>query len=128
MDYRSQPPLSQYPPPYSPAPVGPRFKAKNATTSMVLGVVGVVSFGLNLVCQLIGIAPFLFAMIGLIFGTVGVISVILAIIYGLKAREAIERDPRLMGREQAQAGFVLGIIGTALGTISAVSGFVITAF
>jgi len=64
----------------------------NATASLVLGILGIV------------LCP--------------IVCSVLAIVFGNQARDQIRRDPSLGGAGIAQAGFILGIVGTALyGTI-----------
>lgn len=87
------PPGYGYPPPgYAYGPVPP--KHPNATTAMVLGIVGVAG---GLMCWLpLLAAPF-------------------ATFLGRKAmREIDESRGQLQGRSEAKAGFVLGIIGSVL--------------
>lgn len=54
----------------------------------------------------------------LILGIVGLICcgicAILAIIFGKQAKDEIAANPGMQGEGQAQAGFILGIVGTAL--------------
>src|SRR5947209_3874294 len=42
---------------------------------------------------------------------------VLAVIFGLQAKTKIRQDPSLQGEGMAQAGFILGIIGLAIGAI-----------
>ena len=71
--------------------VGQRTPGK-ATAALVLGIVGI--FLCPLVCS------------------------VLAIIFGVQARNEIDANPTALGgRGQAQAGFILGIVGIALTVI-----------
>ena len=79
-------PYGQQPPPYGAV----RRTEGLAVASLVLGIVG-----LPIIC------PFL-------------IPSVLAIIFGLQARTKIRQDPSLQGEGMAQAGFIMGIVGTAL--------------
>lgn len=83
--------------PWSPPPSGypqqptyqqPGRTPGSATASLVLGIVGLV------------LCP--------------IICSVLAIMYGIRARREIERDPSLGGAGTATAGYVLGIVGLAL--------------
>jgi len=97
----SDPPDSSWnppPQPYGQQPYGqqpgygaPRRTEGLAVASLVLGVAGF------LVCP--------------------VVCSVLAIIFGVQAKNRIRQDPSLQGAGMAQAGFVLGIIGVALGAI-----------
>jgi hypothetical protein len=87
-----------YPPapndqPTNPSPYPIQPKEPQATTAMVLGIVGVAG---GMMCYL----PILVSPVALIFGR--------------KSLNAIKRQPHLGGRGEAMAGFVLGIIGTCL--------------
>jgi len=60
-----------------------------------------------------------YAIAALVLGIVslfifGVICGTLAIIFGVKARNEIDRTPGLGGRQMATAGLVLGILGVVL--------------
>jgi Domain of unknown function (DUF4190) len=62
------------------------------------------------------------AIASLVLGIVGliilpVICSTLAIIFGVMARNEIDRDPTLTGRGMAIAGLVLGIVGLVAGII-----------
>jgi hypothetical protein len=104
------PPYVQVPPPYGqvppgqyayPLPVEPPATSK-ATTAMVLGITGLV------VCP-------------------GVLSIPAWVIGHQAVREIDASQGRLGGRSQAQAGYILGIIGTvlaALGILAVVAIFV----
>jgi len=89
--YGQQPGYGQYGQPYPPQgfpPGGYAPEHPKATTSMVLGILGVVICGV--------IAPFAWRM-------------------GKQTVDEIDRsNGQLGGRGQAQAGYVLGIIGTVL--------------
>jgi hypothetical protein len=89
-----QPPAGEgwaQPQPYQPAPPAYGYVVPDhpkATTSMVLGILGIVVCGV--------IAPFAWSI-------------------GKKTRDEIDASGgRLGGRGQAQAGYVLGIVGTVL--------------
>ena len=61
-------------------------------------------------------------MASLVLGIAGfvvcpLICSVLAIIFGLQAKTKIRQDPSLQGEGMAQAGFILGIIGLAVGAI-----------
>jgi hypothetical protein len=75
----------------SPYPIQP--KEPQATTALVLGIVGVAG---GMMCYL----PILVSPVALYFGR--------------KSLNAIKQQPHLGGRGEAMAGFVLGIIGTCL--------------
>jgi len=80
------------PDPYGQQPYsGMRRTEGTAVASLVLGIAGFV------VCPLI--------------------CSVLAIVFGTQAKNKIRQDPSLQGEGMAQAGFVLGIIGLALGVI-----------
>ena len=87
-----QPPVPPQVPPYGyPAP--PRPNSSKAVTALVLGILGLVMCG-----------PF---------------TAIPAIIVGRNAtREIDESQGQLNGRGMAQAGFVLGIVGTVVGALA----------
>ena len=75
----------------SPYPIQP--KEPQATTAMVLGIIGVAG---GMMCYLpIFVSP-------------------VALFMGRKSLNAINAQPHLGGRGEAMAGFVLGIIGTCL--------------
>ena len=62
------------------------------------------------------------AVASLVLGIAGfvvcpLICSVLAIIFGQQAKNKIRQDPSLQGAGMAQAGFILGIIGVALGVI-----------
>ena len=62
------------------------------------------------------------AVASLVLGIAGfvvcpLICSVLAIIFGLQAKTKIRQDPSLQGEGMAQAGFILGIIGLAIGAI-----------
>jgi hypothetical protein len=85
-----QPPTTPGPYGYSPAP---RQNSSDAVTALVLGILGLVMCG-----------PF---------------TAIPAIIVGRKATREIDASGgRLEGRGMAQAGYVLGIVGTVLGGLA----------
>jgi hypothetical protein len=92
------PPNPPPPPPSSPyaggpATPGPPASSGNAVTALVLGILGGVMCG-----------PF---------------TAVPAIVVGRKAmREIDDAQGRLGGRGMAQAGFVLGIVGTVLGALA----------
>lgn len=68
-----------------------------ATASMVCGIVGLV---LTCLCG------------------VSIVLAVLAIVFGIQAKKQIDANPgAFTNRSQAQAGFVLGIIGMSLSTI-----------
>lgn len=95
-----QPPPPGYPVP--PVPMAPPTSGK-ATTALVLGICGLV------------ICPFVLS--------------VPAIIVGQSAKKEIDASQgRLGGRSQAQAGFILGIIGTVLGVLVALFVAVVFAF
>jgi hypothetical protein len=78
--------------PYGQQPYGAMRRTEGlAVASLVLGIAGFV------VCPLI--------------------CSVLAIIFGLQAKTKIRQDPSLQGEGMAQAGFILGIIGLAVGAI-----------
>jgi hypothetical protein len=82
------------PDPYGQPPAsygGARRTEGLAVASLVLGIAGFV------VCPLI--------------------CSILAIIFGQQAKNKIRLDPSLQGEGMAQAGFILGIIGLAVGVL-----------
>jgi hypothetical protein len=100
------PPPWQPPPPYGqqpqgyPVPVAPGTSGK-ATAALILGIFGVA------VCPLVLSVP--------------------AIIVGQSAKKEIDASQgRLGGRGQAQAGFILGIVGTVLAGLAAL--FVVAVF
>jgi hypothetical protein len=102
-DQGQQPPggFASYPPPYAPPVQGGYGQQPqnhpNATTALVLGIVGVICCALT--------APFAWVM-------------------GKKAMDEIDASGgRVGGRGNAQAGYVLGIVGTIL----LVLGIVVTA-
>jgi hypothetical protein len=80
-------PYGQQPSPYG----GVRRTEGLAVASLVLGIAGFV------VCPLI--------------------CSVLAVIFGQQAKNKIRMDPSLQGEGMAQAGFILGIIGLAVGVI-----------
>lgn len=106
-----QPPAATPPPPGPPttpagtaapqAAVAAAPKSGKAIASMVLGIVALVS----LFC-----AWLLFQVPALILG-------ILAIVFGHLAKQEIAENPELEGEGQAKAGFVMGIVATALAGI-----------
>lgn len=62
------------------------------------------------------------AIASLVLGIAGfivcpLICSVLAIVFGTQAKNKIRQDPSLQGEGMAQAGFVLGIIGLAVGVI-----------
>lgn len=89
------PPPGAYPPPGPPGfPVGPP-KHANATTSMVLGIIGLASVA---ICCGIGlvVSPFAWGL-------------------GARAVKQIDAEPHTYsGRSEANAGKIMGIIGTVL--------------
>ena len=91
-----QPPYQPPPPPpgpYGQYPPGPRQSSSDAVTALVLGILGLLMCG-----------PF---------------TAIPAMIVGRKATREIDASQgRLEGRGLAQAGFVLGVIGTVLGGLA----------
>jgi hypothetical protein len=93
-----QPYSQQPPPPPQPGqyayPVGPpRPNSSNAVTALILGILGLVMCG-----------PF---------------TAIPALILGRKATREIDASQgQLEGRGMAQAGFILGIVGTAVGVVA----------
>ena len=87
-----QPPVPP-PGPYGQYPPGPRRSSSDAVTALVLGILGLVMCG-----------PF---------------TAIPAIFVARKATREIDASQgALEGRAMAQAGFVLGIIGTVLGGLA----------
>jgi len=91
---------------YAPPPQDPyahlRRDHPKATTSLVLGIVGLVLCGIA--------APFAWS-------------------YGKKAMNEIDASQGILGgRGQAQAGYILGIIGTVLLVIGLLAGFLIVIF
>lgn len=85
------PPSSAYS--FGPATPGPPANSSSAVTALVLGILGVVMCG-----------PF---------------TAVPAIVVGRKAmREIDDAQGRLGGRGMAQAGFVLGIVGSVLGALA----------
>jgi hypothetical protein len=89
-----QPPAQAGGPQFAQAPAGQQRTPGKATAALVLGIIGI--FILPIVCST------------------------LAIIFGVQARNEIDRDPSLGGRGLATAGMVLGIVGIALGILWAV--------
>jgi hypothetical protein len=92
----SEPPDSSWNPPPQPYGQQPAYGAPRRTeglavASLVLGIAGFV------VCPLV--------------------CSVLAIIFGLQAKTKIRQDPSLQGEGMAQAGFILGIVGLAIGAI-----------
>ena len=80
------------PDPYGGQPYGAMRRTEGmAVASLVLGIAGFV------VCPLI--------------------CSVLAIVFGTQAKNRIRQDPTLQGEGMAQAGFILGIIGLAVGVI-----------
>jgi hypothetical protein len=79
----------------------PANKSGKATASMVLGIVGLVS----LLCAWI-----FFQVPALVLG-------ILAIVFGHQAKGEIAASPGMEGEGQAKAGFIMGIITTALSAV-----------
>src|SRR4051812_43416605 len=62
------------------------------------------------------------AVASLVLGIAGfvvcpLICSVLAVIFGVQAKNKIRQDPSLQGEGMAQAGFILGIIGLAVGAI-----------
>jgi hypothetical protein len=89
----SQQPYPQQPPPYGYVAPFPRQTAGGAVTALVLGILGLVMCG-----------PF---------------TAIPAIIVGRKATREIDASQgRLDGRGTAQAGYILGIVGTVIGGLA----------
>jgi hypothetical protein len=87
-----QPPVPP-PGPYGQYPPGARQSSSDAVTALVLGILGLVMCG-----------PF---------------TAIPAIFLGRKATREIDASQgRLEGRGMAQAGFVLGIVGTVVGGLA----------
>jgi hypothetical protein len=78
-------------PQYGGAPYGARRTEGLAVASLVLGIAGFV------VCPLI--------------------CSVLAIVFGTQAKNKIRLDPSLQGEGMAQAGFILGIVGLAVGVV-----------
>lgn len=99
---------SQVPPPTTPKPPS----SGKATASMVLGICGLVSVFL---CSW-----FTLGLISLVLG-------ILAIVFGVIAKNEIRDKPELEGSGQAQAGFVTGIIATALSALFIIAIIVVAA-
>jgi hypothetical protein len=101
------------PPPYDPTPYGypqplPYGYATShstATTSMVLGIIGLVSAPLAFLCCVT--LP-------------GIVCAPIALGMGLSARRTIDKAPpaTYSNRGQAQAGFVLGLIGCIVGVLA----------
>jgi uncharacterized membrane protein len=92
----SDPPDSSWSPPPQPYGQQPAYGQPlqtegTAVASLVLGIAGIV------------LCPF--------------ICPILAIVFGVQAKNKIRQDPSLQGAGMAQAGFVLGIIGIALNVL-----------
>lgn len=80
------------PDPYGQQPYGAMRRTEGtAVASLVLGIAGFV------------VCPF--------------VCSILAIIFGVQAKNKIRQDPSLQGAGMAQAGFILGIISLAIGAI-----------
>ena len=101
------------PPPYPPPPPPVYVQAPayvppptsgQATAAMALGISGLASLT---VCWILSAVP------SLVLG-------ILAIVYGQLARSEIRENPALRGSSQAIAGFVMGIVTTALAGLTAV--------
>jgi hypothetical protein len=92
----SDPPDSSWNPPPQPYGQQPAYGAPRRTE------------GLAVASLVLGIAGFIVCP---------VVCSVLAIIFGVQARTKIRQDPSLQGAGMAQAGFVLGIIGVALGAI-----------
>lgn len=104
-----------YPPTPSPYQVAPQYLRPVAgapthplaTTSLVLGIVGLVALALT---------PFLFVTF------VGVLCSPFAIWLGVRARREIRRNPRAFsGEGMATGGFVTGIVGVVLGVLALVA-------
>ena len=85
-------PWNPTPDPYGQQPYGGVQRTEGlAVASLVLGIAGLV------VCPLI--------------------CSVLAIVFGTQAKNKIRQNPSLQGEGMAQAGFILGIIGLAVGVI-----------
>ena len=61
-------------------------------------------------------------MASLVLGIAGfivcpLVCSVLAIVFGTQAKNRVRQDPSLQGEGMAQAGFILGIIGLALGAV-----------
>ena len=84
---------SSTPQPYGQPPAygAPRRTEGLAVASLVLGIAGFI------VCPLV--------------------CSVLAIVFGTQAKNRVRQDPSLQGEGMAQAGFILGIIGLALGAV-----------
>ncbi len=80
--------------PTGPPAGGGRTPGK-ATASLILGIIGL------LICP--------------------IVCSVLAIVFGQQAKQEIDADPSLSGRGMAQAGFILGIIGIALGVVGGIA-------
>lgn len=92
--YASPPsPLSYATPNMYAAPVPEGRNSPGSTAALVLGILGLVFLGY-----------------GLIFG-------ILAVIFGMRARRAITRNPGLAGDGLAKAGLIMGWISIAVGLV-----------
>jgi hypothetical protein len=101
------PPSQQYPPPTGqPWPQPPRGPRRNtaAAISLVSGIAGLVVF----------VFP---AGFGLVF-IFNLPCSILAWVYGVRGRRAVDRGYTHERRGMAQAGLVLGIVGTVLGVLA----------
>ena len=110
------PPVPGVPPPYAsgppvpypyPSPYVGQLSHQGATTAMWLGIVSVASLALGLFCcvtfPLVLCAPFAWGV-------------------GSRAKKAIDAQPGVYSnRSQAQAGVVMGIIGTVLGSLAIVA-------
>ena len=61
------------------------------------------------------IAALVLGIAGIIIPCVWIVCSTLAIVFGHQGRQDVGRDPTLGGGGMATAGFVLGIVGLALG-------------
>ncbi len=81
------------------APASYRPKSGKATASMVLGIVGL---------SLLGCGWIILQIPSIVLG-------VLAIIFGKMAKDEIATNPELEGDSKAKAGFIMGIVSTAIG-------------
>ena len=101
--YGAPAPYGSYGQPGLPPGYGGLEKHSGATTAMVLGIVSLVSIPLTAMCCVT--LP-------------GLLAAPVALVLGLRAKSEIDRAPgRYANRGMAQAGVIMGIIGTVLAVL-----------
>ncbi|WP_157438861.1 DUF4190 domain-containing protein [Aestuariimicrobium kwangyangense] len=93
---------------FAPVPIEIGRANGRALTSLILGIVSVVTF----------LIPWLYLITSLVGG-------IVAIVLGNDAANSLERAPAPNRRSMAVAGRILGIIGTSLAVLSAIVGMLL---